>query len=167
MDNANQTPNFQQPGQPYQQPGYQPNYSQQTYVQYQQYQQYPPYQPVNQTRPNGMAIAAMVLGICSIFFSAGAITGLVCAILALVFAGKVKKQTPGELQSPNRGFVLAAKICGIVGLVFSILFLILWIIHVIALVYIIQEATPYFINELAPYLNGRIDIQISSASMLF
>lgn len=162
--NANQTPNFQQPGQPYQQPGYQPNYSQQTYV---QYQQYPPYQPVNQAKPSGMAIAAMVLGICSILFSAGVLTGLVCAILALVFAGKVKKQTPEELQNPNRGFMLAAKICGIVGLVFSILFLILWIIYVIILVYMIQEATPYLMNELAPYLNGSIDIQISSASMLF
>ena len=159
--NVNQ--NVQQPSQNPQQ-AYQPQqgYSQQPYTPYPSYQP-----PVNQTRPNGLAIACMVLGICSILFSAGVIVGLVCAILALVFAGKITKQSLAGNLGPNRNFVKAGKICGIIGLVFSILFIVFWVFYVILMVYLIQEAAPYLADELAPYFNGNIDIQINAASFLF
>ena len=67
----------------------------------------------------------------------------------------------------SQNFVKAGKICGIVGLVFSILFAILWTILIIATVLFIQEATPYLMDELSPYLNGNIDIQISATSLPF
>lgn len=163
----NQNPNPQQgpsQSQSYQQPSqgqFQQGYSQ-------PYQPYPQYSsPINQNKPSGMAIASMVLGICSIFFSAGFITGLICAILAIVFAGKVSKQTPGGNLGPSQNFVKAGKICGIVGLVFSILFAILWTILIIVTVLVIQEAAPYLANELVPYFNGNIDIQINATSLLF
>ncbi len=155
------------------QPSQGPSYQQPPQGQYQQgysqpYQSYPQYSsPINQNKPSGMAIASMVLGICSIFFSAGFITGLICAILAIVFAGKVTKQAPGGNLGASQNFVKAGKICGIVGLVFSILFAILWTILIIATVLFIQEATPYLMDELSPYLNGNIDIQISATSLPF
>lgn len=165
--NVNQNPN-PQPEQPqgqyqsYQQP--QPGYQQQAY--YAPNPAYQPYQPASQSKVSGMAIASMVLGICSILFSAGAITGLVCAILALVFAGKMSKQAPDGNLGASKNFVLAGKICGIVGLVFSILFLIFWILFTILTVVLIQQAAPY-LNDFTPYINGNIDIHLNATSFLF
>lgn len=152
------------PGQSYQQQSqgqFQQGYSQP----YQPYQQYP--SPMNQSKPSGMAIASMVLGICSILFSAGFITGMICAILAIVFGGKVSKQTPGGNLGASQNFVKAGKICGVVGLIFSILFAVLWIFLIIAIIMVFQETTPYLIDELSPYFNGSIDIQIGPTSLLF
>ena len=141
--------------QPYEQPQYQQNYYQQ-----QAYGQYRP--PVNPAKHSGLSIASLVLGICSIFFCAGVVTGLICAILAIVFASKVTKQAPGGDLGPSRGFVQAGKICGIIGLIFSILFIVFWVLYVILFVYLFQEVIPY----LQDYTNGNIDIQINAASFL-
>ena len=65
------------------QPSQGPSYQQPPQGQYQQgysqpYQPYPQYSsPINQNKPSGMAIASMVLGICSIFFSDVFIKGLI------------------------------------------------------------------------------------------
>ncbi len=144
--------------QPYQQPQYQQNYYQQ-----QAYGQYRP--PVNPAKPSGLAIASMILGICSIVFCAGVITGLICAILAIVFASKMAKQAPGGDLGPSRGFVNAGKICGIIGLILSILFIVIWVLYVVLFIYLFQELTPY-LQDLTPYLDGNIDIQINAASLL-
>ena len=144
--------------QPYQQPQYQPNdYQQQAYAPYRP--------PVNPAKPSGLAIASMILGICSIVFCAGVITGLICAILAIVFASKAAKQAPGGDLGPSRGFIKAGKICGIIGLVLSILFIVIWVLYVILFIYLFQELTPY-LQDLTPYLDGNIDIQINGASLL-
>lgn len=153
--NMNQNPNSN----PY--PPYAPPPSQQTYSQ-PPYGQYQP--PVNSAKPSGMAIASMVLGICSILFCAGVFTGLICAILAIVFASKAAKQAPQGNLNPNRGFVKAGKICGIIGLVLSILFVVFWVIYIILLVTLLQDVLPQ-LSELTPYLNGSIDIQISATSL--
>lgn len=153
------------------QPSQSPSYQQQPQGQYQQeysqpYQPYPQYSsPINQNKPSGMAIASMVLGICSIVFCAGVITGLICAILAIVFASKAAKQAPGGDLGPSRGFIKAGKICGIIGLVLSILFIVIWVLYVILFIYLFQELTPY-LQDMTPYLDGNIDIQINAASLL-
>lgn len=68
-------------------------------------------------KKNGMAIAALVLGIVSIvtailFGAYGAFIGLACGILAIIFSTKAKKVQPSGMATA--GFVL-----GIIGTVIS------------------------------------------------
>lgn len=97
----------------------------------------PPYpqQPVNpppyaqpQYKPEGLAIASMVLGICSVVLGS-----LVCAILALVFSSRVKSHYPNGNLGPNTNYVKVGKICGAVGLGISIFVIVLVIVCLIIL----------------------------------
>ncbi len=116
------------PQPPYPPANYQPPYQQNYYNQpapppgYPQPPAYPPY-PQQKYKPEGLAIACMVLGICSI-----PLGSLVCAILALVFASRVKSHYPNGNLGPNTNYVKAGKICGIVGLVFWVILIVLMII---------------------------------------
>ena len=80
----------------------------------------PGYQPV--ARPtNGLSIASLVLGICSIvlwwFFGLGIVLG----ILAVVFGVKARRRTPN-------GMATAGLVTGIIGLSLSVLFVVLVVI---------------------------------------
>lgn len=64
----------------------------------------------------GLAIASMVLGIVSVTICCGGWIGLIAAILAIILGGvALKKQTRG------RGMGIAGVACGIVGVVFYLL----------------------------------------------
>lgn len=98
----------------------------------------PPYsqQPVNpqpnakpQYKPEGLAVAAMVLGICSVVMGS-----LVCAILALVFSSRVKGHYPNGNLGPNTTYVKVGKICGAVGLGISIFAIVLIIVCLVLLI---------------------------------
>ena len=106
------------------------------------------YQPVTpppaapqppQYKPEGLAIASMVLGIGSI-----ALGSLVCAILALVFSSRVKSHYPNGNLGPNATYVKVGKICGAVGLGISIFV----IVTVIACLII------FFTFSLSEYFNN-------------
>ncbi len=113
-------PNYQQP--PYQQPTYpqpncqQPNYQQPPYQQppYQQpgYGSYPPnyYQPPQAGNGNTWATWSMVMGILSIVCA-----GWLWSVLAFCFASAAKKR--GYMG----GKTTAGIVCGVIGLVISIL----------------------------------------------
>ncbi len=73
-----------------------------------------------------MAIASMILGIVSIVFSES--IGLVPAILAIVFAKKAE-----SAEGPS-GYSNAGKICGIIGLILSVIFALIIIGYIIILV---------------------------------
>ena len=121
---AAQQPHGQDPygNPPYgQQPYGQRPYGQQAYGPQGMYQQ-----PYSQPQPgNGLAIASLILGICSIplafFFSIG---GIVCGIIGLILAIMAKNR--GNLSGMRTGGL----ICSIIGLVISIILLIISIIAV-------------------------------------
>lgn len=122
-DQENQTTAQQPHGQdPYGIPPYgQQPYGQQAYGPQGMYQQ-----PYSQPQPgNGLAIASLILGICSIplalFFSIG---GIVCGIIGLILAIMAKNR--GNLSGMRTGGL----ICSIIGLVLSIVFLIISIVAV-------------------------------------
>lgn len=141
----------------------QPNQANQSFAQttpqqpvYQNYppQYYPPqYNPVlfpqtaSKSKPDGLAIASMVLGICSILFSSSIFFGLACSILALVFASKVTKNSPENEK--NKGFLTAGKICGIIGLIFTVLWIIFWICFFVLIANIGSELSPYVTYEIS------------------
>lgn len=118
------------------------------------YSQQPPYpqQPVNpqpnakpQYKPEGLAVAAMVLGICSVVMGS-----LVCAILALVFSSRVKGHYPNGNLGPNTTYVKVGKICGAVGLGISIFAIVLIIVCLILLV---TNGTIDYLYNYPYYLN--------------
>lgn len=116
----------------YQQPVYQ------TPLQY----SFVPVPPIDvKSKPDGMAIASMVLGICSILFSSSIMFGLACSILALIFSSKTAKNNPGNVK--NKGFLTAGKICGIIGLIFTVFWIIFWIIFFVVIANVTTELGPY------------------------
>ncbi|MBO7570726.1 MAG: DUF4190 domain-containing protein [Bacteroidales bacterium] len=76
------------------------------------------------------AVAALVLGICSIVFGC-MIVGLVCGIVGLVLA---KKGTEAFNAAPDQyagdGMLRAGKITSIIGIILSALGIIYWVIWV-------------------------------------
>ncbi|WP_322922384.1 DUF4190 domain-containing protein [Paenibacillus campi] len=103
-------------------PNQPPHYSQPPYGTPSPYGQHNPYDPY---RPNsGKAIAALVLGICSIaslFFLPG--VGAIIGILAIIFAILAFK----ELQRSHlngKNMAVGGLVCGIIGLLLHILFVI-------------------------------------------
>lgn len=74
---------------------------------------------------NGMATASLILGIVSIVFVWLWFIGLICGILAIIFAIMAKKKIK---QNPNMGGAGSAKggmITGIIGVAIWIIFMIL------------------------------------------
>ncbi|MFG0313618.1 MAG: hypothetical protein ACF8LL_05460 [Phycisphaerales bacterium] len=88
---------------------------------------------------SGMAIASMVLGICSIVTCmAYGIVGLVCGILALHFAKKGEAAiAAGTAPETSRGMLSAGRTCGWIGLSLSILMLLFAVIYIIFIVGIV------------------------------
>ena len=76
------------------------------------------------------AVAALVLGICSIVFGC-MFVGLVCGIIGLVLA---KKGTDAYNAAPDQytgeGMLKAGKITSIIGIILSALYIVYWIIWV-------------------------------------
>lgn len=89
----------------------------------------------NEKVPNNVGV--LVLGICSIFpgcFCYG-IVGIVCGIIALVLASKANKliaDNPNRYTAESKQLVKAGKICGIIGLALSSLYLVFLIIYIVA-----------------------------------
>lgn len=66
---------------------------------------------------SGKAIAALVLGICSIMLWP---TAIVTAPLALIFGVQALKQTSGPAPRAGRGMAIAGIVCGSVGIVIAV-----------------------------------------------
>lgn len=89
----------------------------------------------NNTKTSGKSVAALVLGICSIVSCIlYGLPGLVCGILAIVFASKVRRAVAaGEISPSSLGMANAGRVCGIVGVGLSTLFMIaivVWFVFV-------------------------------------
>ena len=106
----------------------------------------------NGVKTNGSAIAALVLGICSFvgcFFYA--VPGIVCAVLAIFFAGKVRRGVAsGEIHASSLSTANAGRVCGIVSLCLSILALlaiIAWFIVMFAFIAPQQQQMQQQMNQ--------------------
>jgi hypothetical protein len=76
------------------------------------------------SRPNGYAVASLVLGICAIVLTCGSygLIGLICGPLALVYHAKaVAKVSQGLAPASSLGLARAGRICGWIGLGLSVL----------------------------------------------
>jgi hypothetical protein len=79
----------------------------------------PGYLPPRQEK-NGMAVACLVLGICSLAMCGP--VGLVCSILALIFHQSAQRDITAGLAGPSApGMAKAGMICGTIGIVLSLL----------------------------------------------
>ncbi|MBO7651548.1 MAG: DUF4190 domain-containing protein [Bacteroidales bacterium] len=76
------------------------------------------------------AVAALVLGICSIVFGCFFV-GLICGIVGLVLA---KKGTDAYNAAPDQytgeGMLKAGKVTSIIGIILSALYIVYWVIWV-------------------------------------
>ena len=120
---AEQQQGHQQGQQGYQQPG--------QYV-YSQQGGYSSSMPPQQS--NGKAVGALVCGICAIVFSGSIILGIVLGIIAIVLGGSALRQS-------EDGKAKAGRICGIIGLVLSVVTLIIsFIFGVTIFSYVMSES---------------------------
>ena len=69
-------------------------------------------QPVRRT--SGMAVAALVCGICGLFIP---FVGLLLALLGIIFGGVAMGQTARDPNLGGKGMAIAGLICGILGLI--------------------------------------------------
>ena len=76
---------------------------------------------------SGKAVAALVLGICSIpLCLLYGIPSIVCGILAIVFNRKAKAQVvDGKVNPASKGMATAGLICGIIGLCLGISYIVI------------------------------------------
>ena len=72
----------------------------------------------------GFAIAALVLGICSIVFCFFGYMPLIAGILAIVFA--VMHYNREGNAKLNHGLATAGLVTGIIGTIFSVIYSLLW-----------------------------------------
>jgi hypothetical protein len=100
-------------------------------------------QPVQEQQMLPKSLAVMIIGIASIPFSfVYGIPGLVLAIIALILAGSGGRAleanpalyTPGSISMRRAG-----KICGVIGLILSIIMTIVWAI----IIFLIAGAATY------------------------
>lgn len=76
------------------------------------------------------AVAALVLGICSIVFGC-MFVGLVCGIIGLVLAKKgYDAYNAAPDQYTGEGMLKAGKITSIIGIILSALYIVYWVIWV-------------------------------------
>ena len=83
-------------------------------------------------KSSGYAIASLVLGIASIpSCMCYGIVSLVCGILALVFYGRAMRDIEARIVSPSSAnMAKAGRICGIIGIVLSLGFWVLFLIGI-------------------------------------
>jgi hypothetical protein len=79
-----------------------------------------------QNKSNGYGIASLVLGIISIILCWAPLVGLVSGILGIIFYAKQKRISPS-------GLAVGGLVTSIIGLVFSIIYTIMWIIAAITI----------------------------------
>jgi hypothetical protein len=75
---------------------------------------------------NGMAVASLVLGICSIVFCWVSFIGLVCGVLAIIFGVVAKNKIKTDPQLGGAANASAGLVTGIIGVV-------LWVVVVIVI----------------------------------
>ena len=79
------------------------------------------------------AVAAMVLGICSIVFGC-LFVGLVCGIIGLVLARKgFYAYNADPDMYTGKGMLTAGRVTSIIGIIFSAIHIVYWIVWVIIL----------------------------------
>src|SRR4051812_28198116 len=71
--------------------------------------------PAPVLRTEGLAIAAMVLGICAAVFFAVPIIAVACGVLAILFGVKARRKLPADGTLKGAGMAMAGLITGIVG----------------------------------------------------
>lgn len=104
-------------------------------------------QLANGGRPtSGKATASLVLGICSIvgcFFYG--LPGLICGILAIVFAGQVRREVEaGQLSPAVLGHANSGRVCGWIGVGLGALALLLMVAYFIVIaVLLVQQPTQF------------------------
>lgn len=115
------------------------------------------YEEINKNvENNNAAVVAMVLGILSIVLCWVPIISLILAIVALVCSAKGFKNA--KTTNKGRGFSIAGLSCGSVGIVFSIIYTILWIF----MGFMIGTAIDIFDEELKGNSSYRYEIENSS-----
>ena len=87
----------------------------------------------NQTKNAPYAVASLVLGICSLVFGC-LFVGLVCGIVGLVLANKGLEAYSKQPESYSGiGMLKAGKVTSILGIVFSAIYTVYYIIAVVIL----------------------------------
>jgi hypothetical protein len=84
-------------------------------------------------RTSGMAVAALVCGICGLVIP---YLGFLLALLGIIFGGVAMGQTGREPNLGGRGMAIAGLVCGIVGIV-------LWIIILAAIGWKLGYSSPW------------------------
>lgn len=84
-----------------------------------------PLQAGQQPSQSGDGVASMVLGIVSIVLCCVPVVPTICAIIAIILSRRVTK------AGKSSGCNTAGLVCGIIGLCFSVLYLIYWIFFVV------------------------------------
>ncbi len=75
-----------------------------------------------------MAVASLVLGICSIVMCCVPVLGLAGGIIAIVLAARVYKQLKdGIVISGSKGMATAGLVLGIIGTIFSVFYNLVWL----------------------------------------
>ncbi len=94
-------------------------------------------------RTSGYAIASMVLGIVSIpACTCYGVPGIICGILALVFAGISRRAVEeGRAGGSSGGMAKAGKICGICGIIVPLLF---WTLYILGVIWFFSQSQSWF-----------------------
>lgn len=101
----------------------------------------PPVQTAQPTGSNSSAVAALVLGICSIVFSIGCVIGLVCGIIGVAQAKKSDQLIAARLApESSRGLATAGRVCSWIGIALSSLMVLFWIVYAVIAVVAISAA---------------------------
>ena len=135
--------------QPQAQPAYQqPAYQQPAYQQpaYQQPQYQAGFQQPVQTAPQVNTTPALVMAIMSLVFCSSGLLGLIFAIVA-----KNKVRSCVAAGAPLSGKLKAAKILAGLGLAFSIIMMIVWVIYAIAAIVALIGAASYDWSSLCAF----------------
>lgn len=92
-----------------------------------------------QTQMTPKAIAILILGICTLIFGlwgiigVTAILGIITGIITLILSGSSGKELAANpTMYHGQGLRKTGKILGLIGFIFSIIFLIVWIILIVA-----------------------------------
>ncbi len=90
---------------------------------------------LTQNKPNGMATASMVLGILSIVFGFFGWLGIICGILAIIFAVVAKNKIKTDpAMAHSAGKAKGGLIMGIIGIIIGVVIIVLFIMAAKALV---------------------------------
>jgi len=87
----------------------------------------PPQSAMYEDKASGMAITALVLGILSPF-CCGILSGIPAVIIGWMERGKIQR---GESSMKGNGFALAGIILGAIGIVFSLIGFVIWLLMII------------------------------------